>query len=47
MGDLDSTAHLLHTDLYEVDAPLIGSSSKATHVPDDPSTKSDEGAVAV
>lgn len=38
---------VLHTDLYEVDTPLIGSGSKATHVPDDPSAKSNEGAVAV
>ena len=45
--EIETDCTLLHTDLYEVDAPLIGSGSKATHVPNDPSTKSNEGAVAV
>ena len=38
---------LLCTNLYEVNTSLIGSCSKATHISNDPSTKSNERAVAI
>ena len=38
---------LSSTNLYEVDTPLVGSCSKAAHIANDSSTKSNEGTVTV